>query len=140
MKKLHSFAPVASEFYKSIFFPYSFAFKSRTKSYRNIDFINGNLQTSYLYSFRDNLVIIYIGNHMLIGAYTSGKYFRNIRIGNGGESIIYGAGSIGVFFFIHFTKSQNKCKYSVFIIEKHSPVISGLNSSKAQSGPRCETK
>src|SRR4030066_744448 len=77
---------------------------------------------------------------MFISTYSSWKYLRNIRVGNGRESIIYGSGSIGIFLFIYFAKSQDKCENSGFIIKKHSPVIPRLNSSKTQSGTSGKTK
>src|SRR3989304_4429686 len=77
---------------------------------------------------------------MFISTYPSGKYLRDIRVRNGRESIIYGSGRIGIFLFIHFSKSKDECKNSGLIIKKHSPVISGLNSPKTQSGPGGKTK
>src|SRR4030043_793369 len=77
---------------------------------------------------------------MFISTYSSWKYLRNICVGNGRESIIYGSGSIGIFLFIHFAKGQDKSKNSGFIIKKHPSVISRLNSSKTQSGTSGKTK
>src|SRR4030042_3260774 len=77
---------------------------------------------------------------MFISTYPSWEYLRNIRVGNGRKSIIYCSGSIGIFLFIYFAKSQDKSKNPGLIIKKHSPVISRLNSAKTQSGTSGKTK
>src|SRR4030042_106081 len=118
-----------------IFLPYSLSFKSRTERYRNINLFYSNLKTSYFYSFCNDFIIVNIRNYMLICTYPSWKYLGDRGISYGRKPIIYSTGSICIFFFIYFTQSQHKCKHPVFIIKKHSPIVSRLNPAKTQSSP-----
>src|SRR4030042_2625544 len=120
MEKLYCFTPVSAEFNISIFLPYSLSFKSRTKRYGNINLVYSNLKTPYFYSFCNDFIIGNIRNYMLICTYPPWKYLGDRGISYSRKPIIYGTGSICVFFFIYFTQSQHKCKHPVFIIKKHS--------------------
>ena len=124
--------PLASKFTLHILLADSLTLKCRADRHRDRHLRDLYLQPSYFNSFFYYLVMRDVGYNVLVGAYTGRQNLGNVRISDGGESVINCAGGSGVPFVGNLPKSDNKCKDSVFVVEEVASVIARLDPTEGK--------
>jgi hypothetical protein len=115
--------------------PDPLALKGRAECQGNIDVGDLYLEPPDFNRFLADLVMSYIGHHMLVGTDAGGQNLGNIGVGQGRETPVDTTGCRRAPLGADFSKSFDKREDPILVVVKNRFIISGLNTAEGHGRP-----